>query len=270
MLQKRNTLKYVKKTRSDYGGKEIFFREKEILVNQYVREAHGTNDLNEFYYFLGVAHGLDLETQLDVRKVKQINFIKELEKESDLLLLKYEIRRAYGILKGLEIQIELINQLERKKTPSLLVCLFEDESVLKNIRQISIENDFFQYSVQNINNIDVSGGIFIDSIKEFEEIINVIDYNMYEVSINIIGYHKEDLSINFPDYQKTISQLFIKRDQNLASLNFFDFKSKDEMNWKKAFEKFAFTGRFPLDRRKIKLDEDDEFELNINEYLIIE
>jgi len=270
MLQKRNTLKYVKKTRSDYGGKEIFFREKEILVNQYVKEAYETNDLNEFYYFLGVAHGLDLETQLDVRRVKQINFIKELEKESDLLLLKHEIRRAYGILKGLDIQIDLINQLERKKTPSLLVCFFEDESVLKNIRQISIENDFYQYSVQDINKIDVSGGIFINLIKEFEEIINVIDYSMYEVSINIIGYPREELCINFPDYQKLINQLFIKRDENVASLNFFDVKSKHAMNLKKDFKKFAFTGRFPLDRREIKIDEDDEFELNLNKYLIID
>ncbi|WP_019415993.1 hypothetical protein [Paenisporosarcina sp. TG20] len=270
MMQKRNALKYVKKTRSDYGGREIFFREKEMLVKRYVQEAYDTNDLNDIYYFLGIAHGLDLETQLDIRREKQISFIKRLEKESDLSLLNYEIRRAYGILKGLEIQLDLLNSLERKKTPSLVVCLFEDKGVLEKIKQLSIESDFFQYTFHDINLQENTGALFRSSIQEFEEIINVIDYSKYEVSINVIGYHSEELYLNFPDYHELISKLFMKREKNVASLNFFHFKNKDVVNLKKLFTKFAFTGRFPLDRRDIKNNEDDEFELNFNEYIIID
>jgi len=270
MLSFKNVKKSEQKAISDYGGKEIFFREREILVKKFVQEANHTKDMDELYYLLGVAHGLDLDTQLDIRIEKQLKFIQRIEKETDILMLNYEIRRANGVLKGLEIQNELMNKLERRKIPSLLVCLIENEIALKYIDEISIEKGLFPFRIIDINRIHHSGGIYRNSITDFENIINIIDFSKYEVSINIIGFsHSEEIYDRFPDNQKFIDELFRKRNENEASLNFYNFLYENKNCWSKTFNKFAFNGRFPIDKRKIKVDVDDSFELALNEYLII-
>ncbi|MFD0051459.1 hypothetical protein ACFVHQ_19410 [Actinomycetes bacterium NPDC127524] len=205
------------------GGHGKYKIEISNLVDDLNQEAM-TKDVDDplFYYLLGKAYGLEVASN------KKRIFSQEEEMASDYDFYKFETEKIRGIKDGILAKRDLMSALKRKKIPMVVLVFIETEELKNLLFNLSLEEGFYPYELEELKKGICSSGIFItNKIEEFKAAAEQIDYDKCDASLN---FFCEQGSANFygrnPLAEEWINRLYSHISKKAINPNFIVGKAK--------------------------------------------
>ena len=204
------------------GWTNILVAEAKV-IKEIEQQINNCIDFKEELFLVGFRDGMETRSKHFKNEIKRsYDELQIIEMDNFENMLDLNISYIRGSIEGMKRKQNIVADIRAKKIPILVVCFCENPDILERFKLIALKNSFYQYGIEDINNLSINGFIFADRFTDFEDLISQIDFEKYEVAINILAQDSQKFEEEFGD--EIIIKLNSMRGSRFSHLRFMGFK----------------------------------------------